>query len=84
MEQPRPGPSRGLIRPKRRRAQRLRESPSGLGLYLLLVEDGPIMYRNGLRNYAEGRIGLIQGVAVRAERDAIEFTRTDVDEAMTL
>jgi SAM-dependent methyltransferase len=38
------------------------DSPSGLGLHLLLGDDGPIMYRNGLKNYAEGRIGLVQGL----------------------
>jgi len=42
------------------------DSSSGLGLHLLLGEDGPAMYRNGFRNYSEGRIGLVQGLAVRA------------------
>jgi hypothetical protein len=37
-------------------------SPSGLGLHLLLGDDGSIMSRNGLKNYAEGRIGLVQGL----------------------
>ena len=40
-------------------------SPSGLGIHLLLGEDGPTMYRNGFRNYSEYRIGLVQGLAVR-------------------
>jgi len=43
------------------------ESPSGLGLHLLLGDEGPAMYKNGLRNYAEHRIGLVQGVVVRAD-----------------
>jgi hypothetical protein len=42
-------------------------SPSGLGLHLLLWEDAPAVYRNALRNYTEGRMGLIQGIAVRAD-----------------
>jgi len=42
-------------------------SPSGLGLHLLLGEDAPAMYRNTLRSYTEGRMGLIQGIAVRTD-----------------
>src|SRR5262245_31902870 len=48
------------------RVLRPADSSSGLGLHLLLGEDGPAMYRNGFRNYSEGRIGLVQGLAVRA------------------
>jgi len=43
------------------------ELPSGVGLHLLLGEDGRTAYGNGLRNYAEGRIGLIQGLVVCAD-----------------
>jgi SAM-dependent methyltransferase len=42
-------------------------SPSGLGVHILLGKDSPVMYRNGLRNFAEDRIGLIQGLVVRAD-----------------
>jgi len=50
-------------------AARAREAESlpQLGPHILLGADGPAMYRNGMRNYAEGRIGVIQGVVARAK-----------------
>ena len=44
---------------------RAADSPSGLGIHLLLGEAGPTIYKNGFRNYSEGRIRLVQGLAVR-------------------
>jgi SAM-dependent methyltransferase len=41
-------------------------SPSAVGVNLLLGPDGPTMLKNTIRNFEEGRTGLIQGVAVRA------------------
>jgi hypothetical protein len=42
-------------------------APLALGLHIVLGQDGPTMLKNMARNYEEGRVGLIQGVAVRAE-----------------
>ena len=40
-------------------------APLALGLHTVLGQDAPTMLKNMLRNYEEGRIGLIQGVVVR-------------------
>ncbi|MDO8534347.1 MAG: class I SAM-dependent methyltransferase [Xanthobacteraceae bacterium] len=40
-------------------------SPSALGLHLILGPDAPAIYKNTVRNFLEGRLGLIQGVVVR-------------------
>ena len=42
-------------------------APLALGLHIVLGQDGPTMLKNMARNYEERRVGLIQGVAVRAE-----------------
>jgi sarcosine/dimethylglycine N-methyltransferase len=42
-------------------------APLALGLHVILGEDGPTMLKNMLRNYEEGRIGLLQGVVARPD-----------------
>ena len=42
-------------------------APLALGLHTVLGQDAPTMLKNMLSNYEEGRIGLFQGVAVRAD-----------------
>ena len=42
-------------------------SSAALGVHILLGSDGIEILKNSVRNFQEGRIGLIQGVAVRAE-----------------
>jgi len=42
-------------------------APLALGLHTVLGQDAPTMLKNMLRNYEEGRIGLVQGVVVRAD-----------------
>jgi hypothetical protein len=42
-------------------------APLALGLHIVLGQDGPTMLKNMARNYAERRVGLIQGVAIRPE-----------------
>ena len=37
-----------------------------LGVHIVLGADGSTMLKNSVRNFQEGRIGLVQGVAVRA------------------
>jgi sarcosine/dimethylglycine N-methyltransferase len=40
-------------------------APLALGLHIVLGQDAPTMLKNMLRNYQEGRIGLVQGIARR-------------------
>jgi ubiquinone/menaquinone biosynthesis C-methylase UbiE len=40
-------------------------APLALGLHIVLGQDAPTMLGNMLRNYQEGRIGLVQGIARR-------------------
>jgi MPBQ/MSBQ methyltransferase len=42
-------------------------SPLALGLHIVLGQDGPTMLKNMLRNYEEGRIGLVHGVVARPD-----------------
>ncbi|HEY7300046.1 MAG TPA: methyltransferase domain-containing protein [Xanthobacteraceae bacterium] len=42
-------------------------APLALGLHTVLGEDAPTMLKNMLHNYEEGRIGFVQGVAVRSD-----------------
>ena len=42
-------------------------APLALGLHIVLGQDAPTMLKNMVRNYEERRIGLVQGIAVRAE-----------------
>jgi SAM-dependent methyltransferase len=42
-------------------------APLALGLHTVLGQDAPTMLKNMVHNYEDGRIGLILGVAVRAE-----------------
>jgi hypothetical protein len=37
-------------------------APLALGLHIVLGQDAPTMLKNMLRNYQEGRIGLVQGI----------------------
>jgi hypothetical protein len=40
-------------------------APLALGLHIVLGQDAPTMLKNMLRNYQEGRVGLVQGIATR-------------------
>src|SRR5215469_9526413 len=40
-------------------------APLALGLHIVLGQDAPTMLKNMLRNYQEGRVGLVQGIASR-------------------
>ena len=42
-------------------------APLALGLHIVLGQDGPTMLKNMLRNYQEGRVGLVQGIAIRRD-----------------
>jgi len=42
-------------------------APLALGLHTVLGQDAPTMLKNMLRNYEEGRIGLVQGVVGRSD-----------------
>jgi SAM-dependent methyltransferase len=42
-------------------------APLALGLHIVLGQDGPTMLKNALRNYEEGRVGLVQGLVVRGD-----------------
>jgi SAM-dependent methyltransferase len=52
-----------------RARERIKSSgaPLALGLHTVLGEDAPTMLKNMLHNYEEGRIGFVQGVAVRSD-----------------
>jgi SAM-dependent methyltransferase len=41
------------------------EAPSSFGVHLLLGPESRTMLSNSVRNFEEGRIGLVQGIAVR-------------------
>ncbi|TMJ37901.1 MAG: methyltransferase domain-containing protein [Alphaproteobacteria bacterium] len=40
-------------------------APLALGLHIVLGQDAPAMLKNMRRNYQEGRVGLVQGIATR-------------------
>jgi len=40
-------------------------APLALGLHIVLGQDAPTMLKNMLRNYQEGRVGLVQGIVSR-------------------
>jgi hypothetical protein len=40
-------------------------APLALGLHIVLGQDAPTMLKNMLRNYQEGRIGLVQDIVSR-------------------
>jgi ubiquinone/menaquinone biosynthesis C-methylase UbiE len=44
---------------------RVASAQSTLGVHIILGSDGPTMLKNSVRNFQEGLIGLVQGVAVR-------------------
>jgi len=57
--------ARALVRARER--MKPAGAPLALGLHTVLGQDAPTMLKNMLRNYEEQRIGLVQGVAVRAD-----------------
>jgi SAM-dependent methyltransferase len=46
-------------------------APLALGLHIVLGQDAPTMLKNMLRNYQEGRVGLVQGIATRRNKNNV-------------
>src|SRR5262249_22328481 len=55
--------ARALVRAEER--MKSAGAPLALGLHIVLGQDAPTMLKNMLRNYQEGRIGLVHGIAGR-------------------
>ena len=55
--------ARALVRAEER--MKSAGAPLALGLHIVLGQDAPTMLKNMLRNYQEGRIGLVHGIVGR-------------------
>ena len=46
-------------------------APLALGLHIVLGQDAPTMLKNMLRNYQEGRVGLVHGIATHRNKNNV-------------